>query len=174
MASTYIRPGGTLGIIKRRPVGSGTASVGYRHYTGNCAGAQGIRADALWSANYETYKKSELTLRTILIQRVTRWRFYPEAFDVSLRYTDGEKNVLLDCFSRLPRTSKLLVGDNEQLTDDINKIMLIKAKCRDFGFKSKNIQHPGETRLTECMKVRFYHPCLMQYYKEYICKEIQM
>ena len=45
-----------------------------------------------------------LTFRTLLTQRVlTRWRLYMDDFDFELKSLQGEKNVLADCFSRLPR-----------------------------------------------------------------------
>ena len=106
-----------------------------------------------------TYHKN-LTFWTMSMQQVLCWRLYLEEFDVTLRYIEGEKNVLADCFSRLPRMSKPSVGDKERLmierkkgtlvdfqklkvpplTDDVNEIMLITTECHDFGFKSKNKQ----------------------------------
>ena len=55
-----------------------------------------------------------LTFRMMLMQQVLRWRLYVEEFDVTLRYIEGENNVLADCFSHLPRMSKPLVGDKER------------------------------------------------------------
>ena len=54
-----------------------------------------------------------LTFRTMSMQRILRWRLYLENFDVNLRYIEGSKNVLADCFSRLPKMSKPSVGDKE-------------------------------------------------------------
>ena len=39
-----------------------------------------------------------LTFWTMLMQRVLCWRLYLEEFDVTLRYIEGENNVLADCF----------------------------------------------------------------------------
>ena len=36
-----------------------------------------------------------------------------EQFYYTLDYLEGDKNVLADCFSRLPRMEKILVGKKE-------------------------------------------------------------
>ena len=54
-----------------------------------------------------------LTFRTSSTQRVLRWRLYMDDFDFELKYIEGEKNVLMDCFSRLPRMDKISMGDIE-------------------------------------------------------------
>ena len=51
-----------------------------------------------------------LTFRTLSIQRVFRWRFYMDDFDFELKCLEGKKNVLADCFSRLPRMDKISMG----------------------------------------------------------------
>ena len=54
-----------------------------------------------------------LTLRTLSTQQGLRWRLYMDDFDFELNYLEGEKNVIADCFSRLPRMDKISVGDKE-------------------------------------------------------------
>ena len=48
-----------------------------------------------------------LTFDNIKTQRVLRWRTYVEEYGPTLKYFEGEKNVIADTFSRLPR------GDEE-------------------------------------------------------------
>ena len=54
-----------------------------------------------------------LTFKTFSVQRVLRWRLYIDEFDVTIRYIEGKKNVLADCFSRLPLMAQPSVGDRE-------------------------------------------------------------
>ena len=54
-----------------------------------------------------------LTFRTFSVQRVLRWRLYIDEFDTLLIYIQGKKNVLADCFSRLPLMEKPTAGDKE-------------------------------------------------------------
>ena len=55
-----------------------------------------------------------LIFRTLLLERVLRWRMYMEQFYYTLKYLEGEKNALVDCFSRLPRMdNKITVGEKE-------------------------------------------------------------
>ena len=54
-----------------------------------------------------------LTFRTFSVQRVLRWRLYIDEFDTLLTYIQGKKNVLADCFSRLPLMEKPTAGDKE-------------------------------------------------------------
>ena len=55
-----------------------------------------------------------LIFRTLLLERVLRWQMYMEQFYYTLEYLEGEKIVLADCFSRLPRmNNKITVGEKE-------------------------------------------------------------
>ena len=54
-----------------------------------------------------------LIFRTLSVEWVLRWRLYMEQFYYTLDYLEGDKNVLADCFSRLPRMEKILVGKKE-------------------------------------------------------------
>jgi len=54
-----------------------------------------------------------LTFNTLSVQRVLRWRLFMDEFDLTLHYIEGKKNVLADCFSRLPiMNSPNAVGNN--------------------------------------------------------------
>ena len=44
-----------------------------------------------------------LTFNTLSVKRVLQWRTYIDQFGVDLCYIEGKRNVLADCFSRLPR-----------------------------------------------------------------------
>ena len=55
-----------------------------------------------------------LTFRTFSVQRVLRWRLYIDEYDTLLTYIQGKKNVLVDCFSRLPLMEKPTAGDKER------------------------------------------------------------
>ena len=52
-------------------------------------------------------------LRILSAQRVLRLRLYMDDFDFELKHLEGEKNVLEDCFSRLPRMDEILMGDKD-------------------------------------------------------------
>ena len=54
-----------------------------------------------------------LTCRTFSVQRILRWRIFLDEFDTTIHYIEGKKNVLADCFLRLPRMEKPSVGDSE-------------------------------------------------------------
>ena len=69
-----------------------------------------------------------LTFRTLSSQRVLRWRFYMDDFDYELKYLEGEKNVLADCFSGLPRMDKISMGDKEHKTTQQNKGTMVDFK----------------------------------------------
>ena len=56
---------------------------------------------------------NNLTFKTFSVQRILRWRLFLDQFDFQIKYIEGNKNVLADCFSRLPRMEKPLVGDRE-------------------------------------------------------------
>ena len=49
-----------------------------------------------------TYHK-KLNFKTFSVQRILRWRLFLDQFDLQIKYIEGNKNVLADCFSRLPR-----------------------------------------------------------------------
>ena len=61
--------------------------------------------------NYTEHKN--LIFQTLSVERVLRWRLYMEQFCYTLDYLEGEKYVLVDCFSRLPRIGKTLIGKKE-------------------------------------------------------------
>ena len=42
-----------------------------------------------------------------------RWRLFLDQFDRTINYIEGKKNVLADCFLRLPLMKKPSVGDKE-------------------------------------------------------------
>ena len=68
----------------------------------------------LWGTKIFIYTDHKnLTFQTFSIQRVLGWRIFIDEFDTTLRYIKGAKNVLADCFSRLPRMEKPSVGDKE-------------------------------------------------------------
>ena len=55
-----------------------------------------------------------LIFQTLSLERVLRWQMYMEQFYYTLEYLEGEKIVLADCFSRLPRmNNKITVGEKE-------------------------------------------------------------
>ena len=57
-----------------------------------------------------------LTFKTLSIQRILRWRLFIDEFDANLTYIEGKKNVLADCFSRLPRLETTAVGNGDKET----------------------------------------------------------
>ena len=68
----------------------------------------------LWGAKLFIYTDHRnLTFRTFSIKRILRWRLFIDEFDATMTYIKGSKNVLADCFSRLPRMEKPSVGDKE-------------------------------------------------------------
>jgi transposase InsO family protein len=70
-----------------------------------------------------------LIFRTLSLERVLRWRMYMEQFYYTLEYLEGEKNVLADCFSRLPRMdNKITVGEKELEMIRKNKGTLVDFK----------------------------------------------
>ena len=54
-----------------------------------------------------------LTFKTFSIQRILRWRLFIDQFDCTINCMEGKKNVLADCFLRLPLMKKPSVGDKE-------------------------------------------------------------
>ena len=52
-----------------------------------------------------------LTFRTFSVQRNLQWKIYLDEYNLELRYIEGKKNVLADCFLRLPRMEPS-VGDS--------------------------------------------------------------
>ena len=92
------------------------------------------------------------------MQQILRWKLYLENFDINLQYIEGDKNVLADCFSRLPRMSKPSVGDKElymkknnkgtevnwhllkvpELNDDIDELCLTITAIGEDVFSNKS------------------------------------
>ena len=69
----------------------------------------------LYGAELNVYTDHKnLTFNTFSVQRVLRWRLYIDEFNVNLKYIEGKKNILADCFSRLPRMEPPFAGDKEQ------------------------------------------------------------
>ena len=54
-----------------------------------------------------------LTCRTFSVQIILLWRIFLDEFDTNIHYIEGKKNVIADCFLRLPRMEKPSVGDSE-------------------------------------------------------------
>ena len=54
---------------------------------------------------------------TLSVEQVLRWRLYMEQFYYTLDYLEGDKNILADCFSRLPRMGKNLGGEERVRND---------------------------------------------------------
>ena len=44
-----------------------------------------------------------LTFQTLSVQQFLCWQLFFNEFDLNLKYIEGNKNVLADCFSRLPQ-----------------------------------------------------------------------
>ena len=85
----------------------------------------------LWGAKLFIYTDHKnLTFRTFSIKRILRWRLFIDEFDATMSYIEGSKNVLADCFSRLPRMEQPTVGDRELQQKgrliDFNKIEVPK------------------------------------------------
>ena len=74
---------------------------------------------------------------TLSVERVLRWRLYMEQFYYTLDYLEGEKNVLADCFSRLPRMEKISVGKIEL---EMNK----KKKGTEANFNTLKVPSKEE------------------------------
>ena len=62
-------------------------------------------------------------------------------FDFELNCLEGEKNVLADCFSRLPRMDKISMGDKELKMIQQNKGTIV-------DFKKLTLQHQDELLFT--------------------------
>ena len=56
-----------------------------------------------------------LTFRTLSVERILRWRLYIDEFDVTLKYIKGKKNILADCFSRLPQINDGSISVEDEL-----------------------------------------------------------
>ena len=70
-----------------------------------------------------------LIFRTLSLERVLRWRLYMEQFYYKLDYLEGDKNILADCFSRLPRMdNKITVGKKEIDMNEKQKGTLVDFK----------------------------------------------
>ena len=79
-----------------------------------------------------------------------RWRLYIDDFDFELKYLEGEKNILADCFSRLPRMDKISMVDTELKMIQQNRgtmvnfkkltvpqqdeLLFTSTKSKDWGF----------------------------------------
>ena len=64
-----------------------------------------------------------LTFNTLSVKRGLRWRTYIDQFGVDLCYIEGKKNVLADCFLRLPQMeSSFKEGGRLSLQTVINLI----------------------------------------------------
>ena len=68
----------------------------------------------LYSARIKLFTNHKnLTFRTNSVARIMRWRQTMEDYDIKLRYLPGDRNVLADCFSRLPRMTKITISEKE-------------------------------------------------------------
>ena len=71
-----------------------------------------------------------LMFKTLSQQRVCLWQLFLEGYKLTFWYIEGEKNVLADCFSRLPRMSKPSVGKNE-----FNGTIIAFTKTKVLNYK---------------------------------------
>ena len=55
-----------------------------------------------------------LPFRTFSVQQILQWRLFLNQFNCCVKYIPGQKNVLADCFLRLPQMEKPSAGVNEQ------------------------------------------------------------
>ena len=61
-------------------------------------------------------------------------------FDFELKFLEGEKKVLVDCFSRLPRMDKILMGGKE--------LTMIQKQKQMLNFKQLTLPQQDELLFT--------------------------
>ena len=69
-----------------------------------------------------------LMFRTLSTHRILQWTLYIDGFDFELKYLEGEKNVLADCFSRFPRIDEIWMGNKELKMIQQNKGTMVDFK----------------------------------------------
>ena len=118
-----------------------------------------------------------LTFKTFSVQRILRWRLFVDQFDCDIHYIPGHRNVLADCFSRLPQMEKPSAGvkelqgkgklidfnsiklpqDNEEIIDGetfLNIAQQIVTGCTQATERSLDTNQNNETfyiELRECL-----------------------
>ena len=73
-----------------------------------------------------------LTFKNLTTQRVLRWRCYLEEYSPTIKYLEGPKNVLADCYSRLGRLEDIPASALEGKKIDID----LKSSDDDDVFHS--------------------------------------
>mmetsp|Transcript_3054 Transcript_3054/g.3378 ORF Transcript_3054/g.3378 Transcript_3054/m.3378 type:complete len:147 (+) Transcript_3054:2445-2885(+) len=98
-----------------------------------------IQNNATWR-NLEIYTDHKnLIFRTPSVEQVLLWRLYTEQFYFTLDYLEGDKNVLGDCFIRLPRMdNKILVGKKELDTIKRQKETVVDFKTLKVPSKNND------------------------------------
>ena len=88
-----------------------------------------------------------LNFKNLSVQRILRWRLFLDQFDFQIKYIEGNKNFLADCFSRLSTMEKPLVGDREAqgkgnlINFNIFKINEMSFALR-FSIPNQGFLHP--------------------------------
>ena len=75
-----------------------------------------------------------LTFNTLSAPRVMRWKMFLEQYDINLTHIAVKKNVLADCFSRLPRMDAPSPGENENKGVRMDFRKLVVPKDEDDVF----------------------------------------
>ena len=138
----------------------------------------------LYGAQISIYTDHKnLTFNELNTQRVQRWRAYVEEFSPKLLYIPGEKNILADTFSRLPRLESELEEqaielDDVYMLDDYHSV-LDELELLDCFLNLPEMDAPEENPLNyahirDCQKEdNFLSQRIKKYPERYVEKELE-